>query len=161
VKTWIDLGVTAFRRLKELQSERDPIAGSTNERASRRTRAVDRGIRIEYTPDDDGRADPGEVVWAWVPFRENPDRGKDRPVVIVGRVGDDWAGVPLTSRDTGRSDHVAVGSGGWDPDGRPSWAKVDRVVALDDDDVRREGAALARDRFDVVVRRLREYHDIA
>lgn len=35
-----------------------------------------------YSPEMDGDADPGEVVWAWVPYEENDGRGKDRPVVV-------------------------------------------------------------------------------
>jgi hypothetical protein len=42
---------------------------------------------LEYTPHPDDRPDPGEVVWAWVPFEENHRRGKDRPVLVVGRDG--------------------------------------------------------------------------
>lgn len=121
---------------------------------------MERGLRIEYAPELDGDADPGEVVWAWVPFRDDPSRGKDRPVVIVGRVGDDLAGVPLTSKNKGRDDHVPVGTGAWDSQRRNSWAKVDRVVAVTPDAVRREGAVLARDRFDTVVSHLGRYHDL-
>ncbi|MEM1333688.1 MAG: type II toxin-antitoxin system PemK/MazF family toxin [Actinomycetota bacterium] len=161
MKKWSDLGIKVVKQLKELQEERDPVSGRSQQRGRRRTERVESGITIDYTPDRDGEADPGEVVWAWVPYREDPNRGKDRPVVIVGRIGDDWAGVPLTSKNKGRADHVPVGSGGWDPQGRPSWAKVDRVLRLDDDDVRREGSVLARDRFDDVVGNLRRYHDVA
>ena len=32
----------------------------------------DRARRVVYAPDLDGAADPGEVVWAWVPFEERP-----------------------------------------------------------------------------------------
>ena len=44
-------------------------------------------MRIQYTPHLDGDPDPGEVVWTWVPFEEDPTLGKDRPVVIIGRHG--------------------------------------------------------------------------
>ena len=40
---------------------------------------------IEYEPVDDDRPDPGEVVWTWVPFEEDYDQGKDRPVLVIGR----------------------------------------------------------------------------
>ena len=52
-------------------------------------------VTPEYAPDRDGEPDPGEVVWAWVPYEEDPEQGKDRPVVIVGRAVDD-------PRDAGR-----------------------------------------------------------
>ena len=32
---------------------------------------------------DDGRPDPGEIVWAWVPYEEDHTQGKDRPVLVV------------------------------------------------------------------------------
>ena len=32
----------------------------------------------------DGEPDPGEVVWAWVPYEDDPAQGKDRPVLVVG-----------------------------------------------------------------------------
>ena len=79
---------------------------------------------------------------------------------MIGRTGDDLAGVPLTSKKKGRADHVAVGAGAWDPKRRPSYAKVDRLLTIDPDDVRREGAVLGRDRFDDVVEQLGRYHEL-
>lgn len=32
-----------------------------------------------YAPVANGRPDPGEVVWAWVPYEEDTSQGKDRP----------------------------------------------------------------------------------
>ena len=104
--------------------------------------------------------DPGEVVWTWVPYEDDPNQGKDRPVVIIGRTGDDLAGVMLTSKNKGRDDQVPVGTGTWDSKGRPSYAKVDRLLRIDPDDVRREGAILDKARFDDVVGNLAKYHDI-
>ena len=77
-------------------------------------------VQVEYSPRIDGDPDPGEVVWTWVPYQDDPNRGKDRPVVIIGRTGDDLAGVPLTSKGKRRGDHVPVGSGSWDRRGRPT-----------------------------------------
>jgi hypothetical protein len=101
----------------------------------------------EYAPDHDAEPDPGEVVWAWVPYEEDPSRGKDRPLVIVGRAQgapETYVGFLLSSRDhDGDSRWHAVGSGEWDPEGRPSWVRVDRPLAVTAVEVRREGAALA------------------
>lgn len=44
-----------------------------------------RARRLVYAPDLDGRADPGEIVWTWVAYEQDPTRGKDRPVLVVGR----------------------------------------------------------------------------
>ena len=49
--------------------------------------ATRRDVVVEYNPRSNGRPDPGEVVWAWVPYEENASLGKDRPVLIVGRAG--------------------------------------------------------------------------
>lgn len=40
---------------------------------------------LSYSPAPDGRPDPGEIVWTWVPFEEDHRQGKDRPVLIIGR----------------------------------------------------------------------------
>src|SRR6516162_4329483 len=44
-----------------------------------------RARKLVYAPDLDGRADPGEIVWTWVVYEDDPTRGKDRPVLVVGR----------------------------------------------------------------------------
>jgi len=112
------------------------------------------GAFIEYNPDLDGNADPGEVVWTWVPWEEDPTQGKDRPVVIVGQRNGLLIGVPLTSKPRPDEQQVCVGTGPWDRDGRPSYAKLERVLEVDPAQVRREGAILARSSFDEVVRAL-------
>jgi hypothetical protein len=121
-------------------------------------------LRPEYRPHDDGRPDPGEIVWAWVPFEEGDGRGKDRPVLVVGRDGEALLGLMLSSKDhdldaDDEARHgrhwVDVGTGPWDRQGRPSEARVDRVLRIDAADVRREGAALDRDRFEEVAAELR------
>jgi PemK-like, MazF-like toxin of type II toxin-antitoxin system len=124
-------------------------------------RAVHAGAPdVEYRPHADGRPDPGEVVWTWVPYDEDDGRGKDRPVLVVGRRGEDLLGLMLTSKDhdrdaadEARSGRVwtDIGSGAWDPRGRPSEVRLDRLLVLDPVAVRREGAALDRARFDRVV----------
>ena len=115
---------------------------------------------VEYRPRDDGRPDPGEVVWAWVPYDENDGRGKDRPVLVIGRRGDRLLGLMLSSQDHDKdADDEArhgrlwtdLGSGAWDARGRPSEVRLDRLLVLDPATVRREGAALDRARFDRVV----------
>ena len=113
------------------------------------------GVDIEYNPSLDGDADPGEVVWTWVPYEEAPTQGKDRPVVIVGRRGRMLVGVPLTSKHHDNERQVPIGAGPWDRDGRPSFAKLDRILDIDAAKVRREGAILDRRHFDQIVAALR------
>ena len=114
--------------------------------------------RVSYAPQLDGRADPGEVVWAWVSFEEDARRGKDRPLLVVGSGGGDAVlALMLSSRQHHDDDPHwwRVGSGDWDPSGRPSWVRLDRVLWIPDGEIRREGAVLDRARFDAVSAELR------
>ena len=40
-------------------------------------------VAATYAPEIDGEPDPGEVVWAWVPYEDDPQQGKDRPVLVL------------------------------------------------------------------------------
>ena len=82
---------------------------------------------------DGGDPDPGEVVWTWVPFEEDPDQGKDRPVVVIGRRGRSLVGVPLTTRQNGREAQISIGTGDWDPKRRQSYARIWRMLDIDAD----------------------------
>jgi len=124
---------------------------------------------VSYEPHADGRPDPGEVVWGWVPFEDDPQRGKDRPVLLIARGGDVLYGLMLTSKDHDRdaADEARygrywmdVGSGGWDSAGRPSEVRLDRLITIAPSAVRREGAALDRAVFDRVVKAARQHHAI-
>ena len=117
----------------------------------------DRARRVVYAPDLDGAADPGEVVWAWVPFEEDARRGKDRPLLVVGRAGGELLGLMLSSQHKrdGEPGWVAVGSGAWDREGRESFVRLDRVLEVAENGIRREGAVLPRDRFERVAEELR------
>jgi hypothetical protein len=50
-----------------------------------------------------------------------------------------------------------VGSGGWDSEGRESEIRLDRVLTIPEDEVRREGAALDQSMFNAVVAAAREH----
>lgn len=113
-------------------------------------------VRSEYDPHPDGKADPGEIVWTWVPYQEDHSRGKDRPVLIVGRNGQYLLALMLTSKDhnnnrTRDDDYVNIGTGDWDRQGRPSEVRVDRIIQVLEADIRRDGAVLGRDRFNTVI----------
>ncbi len=118
------------------------------------------GVELVHRPEDDGEPDPGEVVWAWVPYDEGDGRGKDRPVLVIGRRGGDLLALMLSSQDHDRdaADEARhgrvwtdIGTGSWDFHGRASEVRLDRLLVLSPSAVRREGAALDRRRFDAVI----------
>lgn len=116
-----------------------------------------RARRIVYSPDLNGRADPGEIVWTWVAFEDEPHHGKDRPVLVVGRDRSMLLGLMLSSQQRHADDAnwVAIGAGSWDDARRPSWVRLDRVLDVPEESIRREGSIVARSVFDMVAQRLR------
>ncbi|GGD05637.1 type II toxin-antitoxin system PemK/MazF family toxin [Nocardioides daphniae] len=124
---------------------------------------------VQYAVEVDGEPDPGEVVWGWVPYEDDPTRGKDRPVLLLAHHDSEWVGLMLSSQDHTRDPErearhgrhwMDVGAGGWDREGRPSEVRLDRLLRLDDASIRREGAALPRPVFDQVVARAKQFHDL-
>ncbi|HEX7351955.1 MAG TPA: type II toxin-antitoxin system PemK/MazF family toxin [Brachybacterium sp.] len=163
------------------QSAPRPAEGDTSGRQRDHALADRRGSTppaLVYAPRQDERPDPGEVVWAWVPYEEDISQGKDRPVLVVAEEGaevggEDGAGtvliaLMLTSRDRTESGAVAtdehgatwvdIGSGEWDRQGRPSEVRADRLLRLAPDAVRREGGRLDRERYDQVASAVQELH---
>jgi hypothetical protein len=116
-----------------------------------------RARKLVYAPHLDGRADPGEIVWTWVVHEEDPTQGKDRPVLVVGRDRSVLLGLMVSTqhRHAADRDWVRIGSGDWDYQGRESWVRLDRVLDVPEEGIRREGAILDRELFDVVAARLR------
>ncbi len=116
-----------------------------------------RARKLVYAPDLNGRADPGEVVWTWVAYADDPSRGKDRPVLVVGRDQHTLLGLMLSSQQHHGDDPnwVGIGSGSWDNADRPSWVRLDRVLDVPEEGIRREGAILERAAFEMVAAKLR------
>jgi hypothetical protein len=123
-------------------------------------------VDIVYDPHPDGRPDPGEVVWTWVPYEDDPAQGKDRPVLIVARKDASLVALPMTSKDHDRDlaqearegrFWFDIGSGPWDPAGRSSEIRLNRFLTVDPADVRREGAVLDELRFNAVVAALEPF----
>jgi hypothetical protein len=136
-----------------------PPAAITTGRPVTRTSfpTAQRARKLVYAPDLDGRADPGEIVWTWVVYEDDPTRGKDRPVLVVGRDRGVLLGLMVSSQDRHAADPdwIGIGAGDWDYEGRPSWVRLDRVLDVPEEGIRREGAILEREIFDVVAARLR------
>jgi hypothetical protein len=119
-----------------------------------------------YAPKPDGRPDPGEIVWTWVPYEDDPRRGKDRPVLLIGRRGSSLVGLMMTSKDHDRdaADEARwgrywldIGAGGWDARRRPSEVRLDRLLEVDESGVRREGSVLDQERYEAVVAAVRAH----
>ncbi|MDQ1122210.1 type II toxin-antitoxin system PemK/MazF family toxin [Microbacterium trichothecenolyticum] len=111
-----------------------------------------RRLTITYAPQRDNAPDGGEIVWTWVPYEERDGRGKDRPVLVIGRADATHSyAVRLTSKPhDGDRQYLALGTGEWDPQRRPSWVDVEQVYLVHDTGMRREAAALDRQRFDAI-----------
>lgn len=121
---------------------------------------------VSYTPTPGKTADPGEVVWTWVPFEEDHSQGKDRPVLLVGREASWLLALQMTSvdhdRDAGQEARagrfwVDIGSGAWDNQGRRSEVRVNRVIRVDPGAVRRVSVSVSRETFEVVVAGMRRH----
>ena len=168
-----DVVPVVTREILKAASSSTPTRAKPGRRAARRPRgdtdatAPTSGSRdIGWAPRSDGRPDPGEVCWAWVAYEEDASQGKDRPVLVIGREGSDLLALQLTSKDHDRDAEqerragrlwMDVGTGAWDSQRRPSEVRLNRLLRLSPDGVRREGAALDRATFDRVVTAARPY----
>jgi hypothetical protein len=121
---------------------------------------------LVYAPHPGRLADPGEVIWTWVPYEEDHSQGKDRPVLVIGRDGRWLLAVPMTSKDHDRDAAqeasegrywVEIGSGPWDSRGRVSEVRVDRIVRVDPDHVRRVSERVSPEVFELVAREVRRH----
>lgn len=128
-------------------------------------------MEILYAPKPDGQPDPGEIVWAWVPYEDDPTQGKDRPVLIISRAGEALIGLMMTSKNHDRDKAqeacdgrfwLDIGAGPWDSLGRESEVRTNRLITLDPTGIRREGSILDEAHFALVaadVRRHLAQHD--
>lgn len=113
-----------------------------------------------------GEADPGEVVWAWVPYEDDASQGKDRPVVVLAVADASVYALQMSSKDhdVDAEDEARwgrywmdIGAGDWDSERRPSEVRLDRLLVLPADEVRREGAVLEASIFAAVLEAAREH----
>ncbi|MCX4097490.1 type II toxin-antitoxin system PemK/MazF family toxin [Nocardia sp. alder85J] len=115
----------------------------------------DRARHLVYCPHLDGRADAGEIVWTWIPAADTPAEGRDQPVLLVGRSRTTLLGLLLSTDPVYELDPawIAIGAGPWSH-GSPLWVRLDVVVDTPEAGIRREGAILPRNLFDLVAHRL-------
>lgn len=122
---------------------------------------------FDYSPHLDGDADPGEVVWTWVPYEDAPEFGKDRPVLVLAHDGPDVVVAQLTSKDHDRdaADEarfgrywIEIGSGDWDRRRRVSEVRIDRLLRVGQAAIRREGGILDEPVFHRVIAGVTRLH---
>lgn len=121
---------------------------------------------LHYAPLSDGQPSPGEVAWAWVPYEDDPQQGKHRPVLIIGREDVTVFALQLTSKDHDRDAEqeaaegrfwMDIGAGPWDRKGRPSEVRLNRLLRLPADEVERADIALDQQIFEAVAEAARPY----
>ncbi len=125
------------------------------------TQSVSRSV--VYSPAMDGQAESGEVVWFDAPASFTKGSSGDnvvveRPLLVVGRSSHVILGLLISSHSShaDQPNWLAIGSGDWEPSGKPCWLRMDRVVELTEDRIRRRGAVLPRRRFEMVANHLRD-----
>ena len=145
----------------------DPATSNRPHTSIREASIADALAHASYQPIMDGDADPGEVVWTWVPYQEDASVGKDRPAVVIGAQGEGVYLLQLTSKDHTReaSQEAAagrywfdIGTGAWDSKGRPSEVRLDRALWVKATDVRREGSILPKATWQLIVDALKEHY---
>jgi len=123
-------------------------------------------VELEYAAQRDGAPSPGEVAWAWVPYEDDPNQGKRRPVLVIEVDGDDVLVLQLTSKDHDRDEEqearagrfwMDIGTGSWDRKHRPSEVRLNRVIRLRADDLDQLDIALDRATFEAVAEAARPY----
>lgn len=114
-------------------------------------------VRFAYRPrHPDGHADPGEVVWARVPFEDDPTQGKDRPVLIVGRATNgNLVGVQLSTK----THHKGSFPIEWGSD-KTSHLRPERFIQVDLTNYRKEGAYIKKPVFQEIVDTLTKRHGL-
>ncbi len=161
------LTTSLFDSLKNTRSDSSSRRSSSSKRRDRKSRTSSRTDthvvplsealdHVDYSPSEDGDADPGEVAWTWVPYEEDETRGKDRPVVVLGRGKSGVYVAQMTSKDHDKDAAqearygrywLDIGSGPWDSRGRPSEVRLDRALWVPVSEIRREGAVLSKKIF--------------
>lgn len=140
-------------RVRTSEEVRSAASGTRSPARGKETVRVDpdriEQLRIGYAPDRDGAPDAGEIIWTWVPYEENDGRGKDRPVLVIGRESADRVyAVRMTSKaHAGDRDYLSIGSGDWDSQGRESWVDIEQLYSVHESGLRREAAVLDRSRY--------------
>ncbi|MCB0912972.1 MAG: type II toxin-antitoxin system PemK/MazF family toxin, partial [Propionibacteriaceae bacterium] len=99
-------------------------------------------------------------------YEEDHSQGKDRPVLVIGHEGPWLLALPMTSKDHDRDAAqeagegrywVDIGSGGWDRQRRDSEVRVNRILRIDPERIRRISERISPERFEEVAEGVRRH----
>lgn len=162
----------ALRLLERVVRDRVRYRGRGERLADDASYPTDQGHDYEgcpqmvYAQRGPGGFAAGEVIWTWVAYEEDRSQGKDRPVLLIGQDAGWLLGLPATSKDHDRDAAQEaregrfwfdIGSGNWDPKGRESEVRLDRIVRVDPSRVRRAAGQVQRQVFDHVVAQVEQH----
>ena len=154
--------VTASLRRRRAADTGTATGAASGQLSSPDDHADTGGIDVSYSPRANGTADPGEVVWTWVPYEEDASQGKDRPVLVIGTSGKQLAVIPLSSKDHAdrrdADEWVDLGRGMWDSQFRESYAHAERLMLVDPSAIRREGSSVDQAAFNRVILKVGDLH---
>ena len=125
------------------------------------TDPASRDVLITYAPQRlNGIPDTGEIVWAWVPYAEDPEQGKDRPMLVIARHDAlrVYALKLTTKARPGAQNLMLLGPGTWDNHKRDSWIEMDKLYSIHHQGIRREASPLDRNRFTYIAQALADRH---
>jgi len=156
----LDSGLSRINERLGLQTDFRPEAVRAAASAIR-VEATERMSRnIYYAPDMDGQAEPGEVVWIWAPS-DGPDMPpRERAMLVIGRDRHTILGLLISPnpKHAGAETWLDIGAGEWDASGRQCWIRLDRVLEVSEQGVRRQGALFPQRRFERIANRLRNHY---
>lgn len=112
---------------------------------------------IIYSPDIDGHAEAGEIIWLWVPVDGPSKPPAERAMLVIGETRyQELLGLLISSdgRHDGDQNWLSIGPGQWNESGAQSWVRIDKVIQVPEHAVRRQGILLPERRFDRIARAL-------
>lgn len=159
-KNSIDQGLEVINQRLGLHG----TGGVTERRRSaniRVERTEDLRRSIHFAPDLDGQADSGEVVWVWAPTDGANSPPHERAILVIGRNRSTLMGLLISPNPQHDEEEwwLEIGSGEWDESGRQCWLRLDRVLEVSEEQVRRQGILFPQRRFERLANRMRSiYH---
>ncbi|OFM02232.1 hypothetical protein HMPREF2724_05830 [Corynebacterium sp. HMSC071F07] len=114
-----------------------------------------------FSPDMDGQADSGEVVWVWAPSDGKQSPPHERAVLIISRTRTTVLGLLISPNPNHAHEEewLDIGTGEWDESGRQCWVRLDRILEISEEECRRQGTLFPERRFERIANRLRSrYH---